>query len=74
MLGQTQRTLQREAAKEATKEKRNARNTKVLNMLSEIYIHISRLQPLWKYLSRLLNESQENMDILANPKITVKCE
>ena len=35
MLGQTQRTLQREAAKEATKEKRNARNTKVLNMLSE---------------------------------------
>lgn len=35
MLGQTQRTLQREAAKEATKEKRNTRNTKVLNMLSE---------------------------------------
>ena len=35
MLGQTQRTLQREAAKEATKEKRNTRNTKVLNMLFE---------------------------------------
>lgn len=35
LLGQSQRSLQREAAKEATKEKRNVRNTKVLNMLSE---------------------------------------